>query len=245
MKKIFKYFYCIFFLAPPCLCLGGEKIIPDVAFGVKAIRIILNYKMVQEGAWQSAKWYGSDDSYLAGYFAANSAEALAFIYSNSQGLNRPRGRLLFMAASVIACWHGGVNDARMWTHDRSQLHGWKAPQCPAYIIAGSLFEMFGPSIALRYWNPSKKSQAICSLVAANLIGTVVWDRAFASIRYHDQLFPVKNWYNGWGFKNKAERVRFDIARLALGAIFYLFPEIISDNNKFLLSINNRGLQINF
>ena len=55
-----------------------------------------------------------------------------------------------------------------------------------------------------------------------LIGSVTWDLGFGYIVDRGQFFyPYKDWYGGWGFENKTNRILFDSCRILLAVLIYI------------------------
>ena len=83
-------------------------------------------------------------------------------------------------------------------------------------ICVTLLTMASYSYDDTFWGYTKTS------VGSLLIGSVIWDLLFGTLLYNDAFYPFPNWYGGYGFRNKTERISFDLARLGLG--IYLLVE---------------------
>ena len=221
MKKI------LFLLLVVCLPLFGQDM-TNMTTGLKIVRLGMNHYMVQKGAANTPYWLGSDGMYLGGTWASFNLEALVLGMSSS-GQEKKYGKVVFVAASAFTFFNGGLNDARMWS-DPADLRGWQSKSSGFYYV-GSLLEAVGPTLAMRYWQPSSRLDAFCTTTAANLIGGTIWDMVFGHVRYDDPWYPFPNWYGGVGFPTRRSRIGFDLIRLGLGTALLFLPDVISGNEK--------------
>ena len=51
-----------------------------------------------------------------------------------------------------------------------------------------------------------------------LLGSECWDLIFGFVNDKDPFYPFADWYGGWGFETRRNRILFDINRIML-AIF--------------------------
>ena len=59
------------------------------------------------------------------------------------------------------------------------------------------------------------------------LGSEIEDCLYGEIVHNDPLFPFADWFAGWGFNTKDERITFDLIRIGLAIIFFLCSRLIA------------------
>jgi hypothetical protein len=100
-------------------------------------------------------------------------------------------------------------DLKMW-NEAKRVPAWIVSD--AVYLSGTAIDYILVCICFHFsWN---------QIFYLGLFGSVAWDWIYGWYQDHDVFFPFQNWYGGWGFATKADRILFDADRL-LGAIFFI------------------------
>ncbi|GAB4287337.1 MAG: hypothetical protein Kow0098_03750 [Ignavibacteriaceae bacterium] len=118
--------------------------------------------------------------------------------------------------SVVALFaHSGVTDARVFKLRKQQFG---ALENDLFYLAGGMMLL---GAALWSAHNYKGGDFLQTTFGSALIGSVVWDLVFSHLRYNDALYPIDNWFAGWGFGSKAERIAFDLIRITAGILLLI------------------------
>ncbi len=121
----------------------------------------------------------------------------------------------YAGSIILLLAHHSTIDAWIWEKNNKPIPSWIKKD--AWYLGGTavcvgLITMASYKYDDTFWGYTKTS------VGAMLIGSVVWDLIFGTLLYNDAFYPYPNWYGGYGFKNKTQRIAFDVGRLAVGII---------------------------
>jgi len=130
--------------------------------------------------------------------------------------------------SCIYLIHKGMVDIKVWSmqrtsikHEKIRLRFWYLINDYTYL-GGTFFMMF--SLAFTCWYAGSMGIGLLPFTYAFLIGSLIgdeiWDLGFGYVLHDDILFPFSDWFGGWGFGSKMERVTFDLCRIGLAVFFY-------------------------
>jgi len=123
--------------------------------------------------------------------------------------------ILYLIGILIFFAHMSLIDCKLWD-DQNVVPAWLKSD---WIYLGgtlltTLFLVYTAGIAYAI-NPVWFSRITRF---GFVLGSVVWDWIFGALIDNDPLYPFKNWYGGWGFTSKADRIYFDIARIIFAFI---------------------------
>jgi hypothetical protein len=132
--------------------------------------------------------------------------------------------LIFLTA-IIYLIHKGLVDVKVWTRRQDQIEirvkYWYLISDWTYLIgtAAVMFLLkdvsyFSGVMQLSYWAFTR------AFLIGALIGDECWDLIFGYVVNQDALYPFGNWFNGWGFNNKSERITFDCIRISIAVLIF-------------------------
>jgi hypothetical protein len=122
-----------------------------------------------------------------------------------------------------------VVDALRWKKKRNIYPTWITTD--AVYLGGALISGISIAFATDNWEYENFTEFILTSVSSVFLGSIVWDLVFGTVKYNDAFHPFHNWYGGWGFKNKTQRITFDVGRLILGFGFIYLSELVSSDSK--------------
>lgn len=119
--------------------------------------------------------------------------------------------------------HKGLVDVKMWTRMPDQL--WIREKywylITDFVYLGGTAICFFAISFVGYYADMPFIDFVRWLLIGGLIGDEVWDLSFGYVVDQDCFYPFPNWYGGWGFKSKTERILFDSCRIALAVLIYI------------------------
>lgn len=121
--------------------------------------------------------------------------------------------MVYIFSVVLLMLHMGVLDARM---ENNKFPAWLRDD--VIYLGGTLFVLLMVAFSAHYY---AGNNFICTTFGAIFIGSVGWDIVFGIIKYGDAFYPYKKWFENFGFKNKAQRILFDMGRLVIAIIFLI------------------------
>jgi len=128
---------------------------------------------------------------------------------------------LYAGAVVLTLVHKSLIDARIWEKSERPLPGWVKSD-EVYLGGTALTVGLLAYTSYNYGKDATLWQFIKTTAISFLIGSEIWDLEFGHLVHGDALYPFPKWYGNWGFKNKTERVAFDVGRLAAAAVLLLW-----------------------
>ena len=131
-------------------------------------------------------------------------------------------KFLYSSSIVLTLAHGGMVDALVWEPNKQRLPGFVTNDFT--YIGGSGIVLSLNLISARNWKPKNKREFWFTTVGSIFVGSVLWDWTFSELRYGDPLYPLPNWYGGFGFKRKQDRVAFDVGRLLIGGMLIFLSD---------------------
>jgi hypothetical protein len=138
------------------------------------------------------------------------------------GFDKSTKKIMFMSSIVAFLTHRGMIDAWLWEENTP----YKVPSVVKedwFYMGGSLVTLVGVFITSHEYKDSFENY-IKTALSGLLIGSECWDLVFGQFLYHDPLHPFPNWYGGFGFKNKTQRLAFDAGRVIIGILLLVFQE---------------------
>ena len=123
----------------------------------------------------------------------------------------------YVGSIMLLLAHHGVIDAWLWHADvppalKTDLFylGGTAVCVAGITMAAYSYNEALEDVHLAWWNYTKTTGG------ALLLGSITWDLIYGTLRDNDAFYPFKSWYGNFGFKNKTQRITFDVSRLLLG-----------------------------
>src|SRR3989339_743151 len=131
---------------------------------------------------------------------------------------------LYVGAVSLALTYGGMVDAMVWDPSIKK----EIPD--ALYLGGFLVSITTLAITASNFETNTLDFTVTTS-GAILIGSVLWDGVFSTLKYNDWFYPVPKWYESFGFRNKGQRIMFDLIRIIAGVA--------------LLSINLGDIEVNY
>jgi hypothetical protein len=149
-------------------------------------------------------------------------------------------KILYLSSWSLLMVQRGIVDVNLWERNKNDLPPWI--KSDEVNLGGAVITLLGVLYTGYNWKSCNLDEFMLTSLAGAIGGSVFWDGVFGAYRYHDWFYPFPDWYNGWGFKNKSQRILFDIGRLAAAVGLIYWSEKIS-SPKDVESNNDSGIQV--
>lgn len=104
-------------------------------------------------------------------------------------------------------------DIEMWKENKFPIPPWMTDDWS--YLGGTIIVFFMMSISMGF-------TSFWIILSNATFFSLMWDWIYGWYQDHDVLYPFENWFNNWGFKNRKQRIIFDIGRFIFVVIFRLF-----------------------
>lgn len=144
-------------------------------------------------------------------------QSIVFLGKSSEKLDK----WLYIGAVTLTLFHKSIIDARIWEKSERPLPAW-AKSDEVYLGGTALTVGLLAYTSYRYGKDASVWQFVKTTLASFLIGSEIWDLEFGHLVHGDAMYAFPKWYGNWGFKNKSERVAFDLGRVAAAAVLLIW-----------------------
>jgi len=127
---------------------------------------------------------------------------------------------LFYFVTTFLYWlHLSEADIKMWD-DKNVAPSWLKSDW--VYLGGALITTW-----LLVWSAAVTFQAVSTwyfikaTIFNTLIGSIGWDWFYGYIIDNDPLYPFEDWFAGYGFRTRPDRIGFDVIRLFIAIVIFL------------------------
>ena len=125
--------------------------------------------------------------------------------------------MLYFDIAFLLYWvHNSFVDAKMYDY-RKTVPLWIKSDW--MYLGGRLVTTLALLFSLQSASPIAFWVFLKHIMYCTLIGSVVWDWVYGYLDHLDPLYPFADWFNGWGFESRGQRIAFDLIRILLALPF--------------------------